>query len=302
MITIPPPLRPGDTIGIVCPAGYMPFEKAQTCINTLQQWGFTVKVGDTLGSQCNYFSGTDNERLRDLQAMLDDSSIKAILCGRGGYGVSRIIDRINFSAFKQNPKWIIGYSDITALHAHLHSVLQTASLHSPMASAFNDVGADDIFIQSLRDAVTGAKMAYSTAIHPLNIPGSAVGQLVGGNLTLVAHLIGSPSSLHTKNNILFLEDVGEYIYNVDRMLIQLKRAGLLDGLSGLIIGGFTEMKDTLTPFGQSAYEAIFDKAKDYGYPVCFGFPVGHTANNYALKVGVEHKLVVRDCDVTLKEL
>ncbi len=302
MITIPPPLRPGDTIGIVCPAGFMPEEKAQTCINTLQQWGFTVKLGKTLGSQCNYFSGTDDERLHDLQAMLDDTDIKAILCGRGGYGVSRIVDRIDFSVFKQNPKWIIGYSDITALHAHLYGVLHTASLHSPMASAFNDVGADDIFIQSLRDAVTGNKMAYNTALHPLNIPGSAVGQLVGGNLTLVAHLIGSPSSLSTKNNILFLEDVGEYIYNVDRMFVQLKRAGLLDGLAGLVIGGFTEMKDTVTPFGQTVYEAIFDKVKEYGYPACFGFPVGHTANNYALKVGMEHKLVVGDCEVNLKEL
>jgi len=302
MITIPPPLQPGDTIGIVCPAGYMPFEKAQTCINTLQQWGFTVKLGTTLGSQYHYFSGTDDERLADIQAMLDDTSIKAILCGRGGYGVSRIIDRIDFSAFNQNPKWIIGYSDITVLHAHLYNTLHTASLHSPMAGAFNDCGSDDIFIQSLRNAITGTTMAYHTNIHPLNVQGSAVGPLVGGNLTLVAHLIGSPSSAKTKNTILFLEDVGEYLYNIDRMFIQLKRAGLLDGLAGLIIGGFTEMKDTVVPFGQQGYELILDKVKEYGYPVCFGFPVGHTANNYALKVGVEHRLAVADFGVTLKEL
>src|SRR4051812_37918714 len=136
MITIPPYLKQGDTIGIVCPAGYMPYERAQTCIDTLQQWGFKVKVGKTLGNQFHYFSGTDAERLQDLQAMLDDASVKAILCGRGGYGVSRVIDNIDFTAFERNPKWIIGYSDITVLHAHLYNKLQMASLHSPMAAAF----------------------------------------------------------------------------------------------------------------------------------------------------------------------
>lgn len=302
MITIPPSLKPGDTIGIVCPAGFMPYDKAQTCINTLQQWGYKVKVGRTLGSQYNYFSGTDEERLADLQAMLNDASVKAILCGRGGYGVSRIIDRLDFTAFKQAPKWVIGYSDITVLHAHLYIVLHTASLHSPMAGAFNDGEADTIFIQSLRRALAGETMLYTAETHPLNRTGIAEGPLVGGNLTLVAHLVGSASGIYTKGRILFLEDVGEYIYNVDRMFIQLKRAGMLHALAGLVIGGFTEMKDTVVPFGQQVYEAILDKVKEYGYPVCFGFPVGHTNINYAFKNGVTHRLTVQADAVQLSEV
>jgi len=157
MIKVPPYLKKGDTIGIVCPAGYMPAAKAQTCIETFQQWGFKVRVGKTLGSQFNYFSGTDEERLQDLQQMLDDKNINAILCGRGGYGLSRIIDQLDLSKFKHNPKWIIGYSDVTILHAHLYTKLKTASLHSPMASAFNDGGAENEFVQSLRKAISAKK-------------------------------------------------------------------------------------------------------------------------------------------------
>ncbi len=302
MITIPPSLQPGDTIGIVCPAGFMPYDKAQTCITTLQQWGYTVKVGRTLGSQHHYFSGTDEERLADLQAMLNDASVKAILCGRGGYGVSRIIDRLDFTAFNQAPKWVIGYSDITVLHAHLHNVLHTASLHSPMAGAFNDGEAGGVFIQSLRRALAGATMLYTTETHPLNRTGIAQGPLVGGNLTLVAHLVGSPSCIDTNGCILFLEDVGEYIYNIDRMFIQLKRAGMLQQLAGLVIGGFTEMKDTVIPFGQDVYEAIQDNVKEFGYPVCYGFPVGHSNINYALKHGVPHQLNVQANTVQLSEV
>ncbi len=302
MITIPPFLLPGDTIGIVCPAGYMPYEKAQTCISTLKYWGYRVKVGKTLGNQHNYFSGTDGERLLDLQTMLDDESIKAILCGRGGYGVSRIIDRIDFTAFLQNPKWIIGYSDITVLHAHLYSKLQTASLHSPMAAAFNDGGADNIFIQALRKTLAGGKMMYTTGAHQLNRTGEATGVLVGGNLSLVAHLVGSSSSIDTAGKILFLEDVGEYIYNIDRMFIQLQRAGMLGDLAGLIIGSFTEMKDTVIPFGQQVYDIIAEKVKEYTYPVCFGFPVGHTDNNYPLVHGAAHTLVVHQNGAIIKQL
>lgn len=301
-IIIPPYLQPGDTIGIVCPAGYMPYEKAQTCINTLQQWGFNVKVGKTLGNQFHYFSGTDEERLGDLQMMIDDTSVKAILCGRGGYGVSRIIDRIDFAGFAEKPKWIIGYSDITVLHAHLYNKLHIASLHSPMAAAFNDGGAGNEFIQSLRAAVTGQPANYAVAAHPLNRQGIAEGALVGGNLSLVAHLVGSASSTDTADKILFLEDVGEYIYNIDRMFIQLKRAGMLENLTGLVIGSFTEMKDTVIPFGQAVYDLIMDKVKEYNYPVCFNFPVGHTDKNYALTVGAAHKLSVDQTIVTLTQV
>ena len=302
MIITPPYLKKNDTIGIVCPSGYMPFEKAQACIDTLQQWDFKMQVGKTLGNQFNYFSGTDDERLNDLQTMMDDEKVKAIFCARGGYGLSRIIDRLDFTPFKKNPKWIIGYSDVTILHVHLYSKFGIASLHSPMASAFNNGGVQNEFVQSLRKAIIGEPCYYSYNPHTLNKEGVAEGELVGGNLSLLVHLIGTPSEVDTKNKVLFLEDVGEYLYNVDRMMMQLKRSGKLESLAGLVIGGFTEMKDTIIPFGQNVYEIIFDKVKDYNYPVCFDFPIGHTDRNYALKVGVKHRLIVNEEKVVLKEL
>ena len=292
-ITIPPYLKQGDTIGMVCPAGYMPFEKAQTCIRILREWGFKVKVGKTLGNQHNYFSGTDKERLDDLQGMLDDMEVKAILCGRGGYGLSRIIDQIDFNAFTQNPKWIIGFSDITILHAHINSQLRIATLHAPMAAAFNDNGFENEYVQSLRQVIEGINYKYACSPHPLNKLGQADGELIGGNLSILAHLIGSRSAYtHTEGKILFLEDVDEYLYNIDRLLIQLKRNGLLDNLSGLILGGFTDLKDTTIPFGEDVYAIIHHHLRNYGYPVCFDFPVGHQTNNYALKVGAVHQLNV----------
>lgn len=302
MVKVPPYLKAGDTIGIVCPAGYMPAEKAATCIKTLQQWGFKVKIGKTLGNQSHYFSGTDEERLNDLQQMLNDKNVNAILCARGGYGLSRIIDKLNFSKFKSNPKWIIGYSDITVLHAHLYSKLKIASLHAPMAAAFNNDGGRNEFVQSIKKAITGKRSNYKCAAHPLNRHGIAKAALVGGNLSLLCHLIGSADEFDTENKILFLEDVGEYLYNIDRMFMQLKRAGKLEKLAGLIIGGFTEIKDTSITFGQEVYALINDKIIELGYPVCFDFPVSHTARNYALKVGMDYALTVSDTQVQLEEL
>lgn len=302
MVKIPSYLSPGDTIGIACPAGYMAAEKAQTCIDTLQQWGYQVKVGKTLGSSSpTYFSGTDEERLRDFQAMLDDDSVKAILCGRGGYGTGRIIDRLDFKDFKKNPKWIIGFSDITVLHSHLYSNYKIASLHAPMAAAFNDEGFNNEYVQSLRKALEGKPQRYQCAAHEYNHKGEAIGELVGGNLSLIAHLVGTPSDIKTRGRILFLEDIGEYLYNVDRMLYQLKRAGKLDKLAGLLIGGFTENKDTERPFGETVYDIVYEVVKEYDYPVCFNFPVSHAKENYALKVGVGYKLKVGKGKVTLEE-
>lgn len=300
MIKIPPYLRKSDTIGIVCPAGFMPAEKAQTCISVLEEWGYRVKIGKTLGNQFHYFSGTDQERLEDMQLMLDDREVKAILCGRGGYGMSRIIDLLDFRAFKKNPKWIIGYSDITLLHGHLYAQLKTASLHSPMAAAFNDGEYANEFIQSLRNILKGNKYAYRCKAHPFNQKGIATGELVGGNLSLLAHMTGSKSAFTTKGKILFMEDVGEYIYNIDRMFIQLERSGVLSGLAGLIIGGFTDMKDTVIPFGASVTEMIHARVQKYKYPICFDFPVSHNRENYPLKVGVVHELRVSKSGVVLK--
>jgi len=301
MTIIPPYLSEGDTIGIVCPGGYMPEEKAQTCIQVLKQWGFKVKAGSTLGGQHNYFSGTDEQRLKDLQQMLDDTSVKAILCGRGGYGVGRVLDKLNFKKFKKNPKWIIGYSDITALHSHIFSRFKISSLHSPMAAAFNDNEYKNEYIQSLHSVLRGEKSKYTCEVNEYNNLGTTTATLVGGNLSLLAHIIGTASDINTDGKILFLEDVGEYIYNIDRMLYQLKRSGKFDKLEGLIIGGFTEVKDTLIPFGKDVYEVIYDVINEYKYPVCFGFPVGHMRENYVLKIGGQYKLHVGKKLVTLQE-
>lgn len=298
----PPYLQKGDTIGIICPAGYLAMEKARACIHTLEQWGYRVKIGNTLGADpVNYFSGTDEQRLVDLQQMLDDDEVKAILCGRGGYGTSRIIDQLDFEKFKENPKWIIGYSDITILHCHIYRNYKITSLHAPMANAFNEGGNENEFVLSLKDALEGKKIKYSVDMHPLNKRGEGIGELAGGNLSILTHLIGSSSEIKTKGRILFIEDVGEYYYKIDRMMLQLKRAGKLEKLAGLIVGGFTDMLDTTLKFGQDAYDIIFDKVKEYDYPVCFNFPVGHQNNNYALKVGTGYKLKVSKNRVILEE-
>jgi len=302
MIKIPGYLKKGDTIGLTCPAGYMDYEKTKTCIATLKKWGFNVIVGKTIGGTSeNYFSGTDQGRLADLQAMMDDDSIQAILCGRGGYGVGRIIEQINFKKFTKKPKWIIGFSDITILHAHIFSNYNIATLHAPMAAAFNEAGYINRYVQSLKSALEGKWAKYSCEPHELNRTGEAIGELVGGNLALVSHLVGTDSDYKTKGRILFLEDVGEYTYNIDRMMYQLKRSGKLSKLAGLIIGGFTDMKDTDRPFGKPVYQLIHDIIKDYDYPVCFNFPVSHGKENYALKIGAGYKLKVSKSKITLEE-
>ena len=302
MSIVPPFLKPGDTIGIVCPAGYMAAEKMQTCLRTLQDWGYRVKTGKTVGSNSQtYFSGTDEERLADFQQMLDDDEVRAVLCGRGGYGTGRIIDSIKFKKFRKHPKWVIGYSDITVLHSHIHSNFGISTLHAPMAAAFNEEGYKNEFVGSLRDALEGKKLSYTCPVHAFNRPGKAKGELVGGNLALLTHLIGSRSDIKTKNRILFLEDIGEYLYNIDRMMHQLKRSGKLDKLAGLVVGRFTDTKDSERPFGKTVYEIIQHLVKDYEYPVCFEFPVSHDAENYALKIGFNYELEVSKDKVLLAE-
>jgi len=302
MISIPPYLQKGDTIGLVCPAGYMPAEKVQTCIHTLEEWGYRVKTGNTIGGDSfTYFSGTDEERLADFQQMMDDDEVKAVLCARGGYGTGRIIDAIDFKKFRKHPKWIIGYSDITVLHAHLYSNYSISSLHAPMAGAFNDGGDKNEFVLSLQQSLQGRKHSYTCAVHSDNRRGKANGELVGGNLALLAHLTGTGSDFKTRGRLLFIEDIGEYSYNVDRMLHQLKRSGKLSKLAGLIFGGFTDMKDTERPFGKTVPEILKDITAGYDYPVCYDFPVSHTDRNYALKIGVRYKLKVGKSAVRLEE-
>jgi muramoyltetrapeptide carboxypeptidase len=302
MIKIPPYLKKGDTIGIVCPSGTLSAKKAATCIETLEAWGYKVKIGKTLGTQHHYFSATDEARATDLQEMLDDKNVQAVLCGRGGYGMSRIIDILDFKAFKKHPKWVIGFSDITLLHNHFTQVLKTASLHAPMAGAFNNGQSNNEWVLSLKHALQGKKANYKAEVHAHNKLGKATGKLVGGNLTLVAHAIGTASGLQTKNAILFLEDIGEYKYNIDRMMLQLKRSGMLKNLAGLVVGGFTQTKDSDPAFGATVYEIIEAAVAEYNYPVCYDFPVSHDKENYAIKHGMEYALEVTAKKVSLKEV
>ncbi|MCU0402982.1 MAG: LD-carboxypeptidase [Chitinophagaceae bacterium] len=297
MITIPPYLRKGDTVGLICPAGFMPLEKTESFQHILKSWGFKVCLGKTVGNQNYYFSGTDAERLQDLQNMLDMPDVKAIICARGGYGTSRIIDEVKWKHFKKFPKWIAGYSDVTVLNCHLFQKLNIASLHSPMAGAFEN-GTDDFNI-SLKNALSGKKLVYRSAQHPLNQTGKVTGKLIGGNLSLLAHLTGTVSFPKTEGNILFLEDVGEYLYNIDRMLIQLERAGKFKKLGGILIGGFTDLKDTSTPYGKTVAEIIHEKISKYNIPVAWDFPVSHSPENVALRFGMLHTLTVNKSGATL---
>jgi muramoyltetrapeptide carboxypeptidase len=298
----PPYLKTGDTIGIVCPSGFMAAERILPCVQTLKSWGFRVKIGRTVGGDSlNYFSGTDADRLDDLQSMMDDEDISAILFGRGGYGLSRIIDQISFKKFKKSPKWILGYSDITLLHTHIYSNYEIVTAHSPMAGAFAAPN-DDIYINSVRQLLTGEKIHYTCDPHPFNKKGEVEGKLMGGNLTLLAHAVGGVSDIKTKGLILFIEDIGEYLYNMDRMLHQLKAAGKFQKPAAVIIGSFTDMKDTERPFGENAYEIIRDFLADFEYPVCYGFPVGHVTENFALKCGAEYKLKISREKVLFEEL
>ncbi len=305
---IPPYLRPGDRIGITCPAGCITLPEIQPAMQQLEIWGFTVRVGNTVGKKDFTFGGTDEERAADFQEMLDDPSIKAILCGRGGYGMVRIIDRLDFTRFAKKPKWIIGFSDITVLHCHLGRNFNIASIHSKMCNSFPDnmtmaepEQAESIL--SIREALTGDRVAYPVAPNPNNRKGIAQGPLVGGNLKTIETLSGTRSDIRTAGCILFVEDTGEYLYSIDRMFWNLKRTGKLDRLKGLIVGGFkVKPDDPGEEFGRTVYEIVMEKMKDYDYPVCFDFPVGHQKNNFALKCGVRHRLEVKDDKVTLSEL
>jgi muramoyltetrapeptide carboxypeptidase len=299
---IPPYLKPGDTIGITCPAGYFPSQDVQPSVQALESWGYRVKVGKTVGAQDNQFAGTDEERAKDLQEMLDDPSINAIMCARGGYGTVRIIDRINFNPFYLHPKWIIGYSDITVLHSYIQSQMHIPTIHGEMCIDLK-YGTQDASAMSIKNVIAGEKIDYKIPSNPMNRLGKVDGMLVGGNLSLLISQLGSCSDIDTEYKILFIEDVDEYLYNIDRMMYALLRAGKLSFLKGLLVGGFTHLKtDDKIPFGQTAYEIIWDKVKNFNYPVCFGFPAGHEFNNYSIKLGMNYKLKVAETHCKLKEL
>jgi muramoyltetrapeptide carboxypeptidase len=294
MIIIPPYLKPGDTIGITCPASKMERSAAEYAGEVLKSWGYKVIIGETAGNAFHNFSAPDELRLQELQQMLDNDHIKAILFGRGGYGVIRILDEIDFTKFQKKPKWICGYSDVTALLTHIYTRYDIASVHSVMCSGITPETKDNQYVQSLRQQLSGEKTSYHFSANEMNRIGNCEGELLGGNLSLLVNLSGTVSQPDTKNKLLFIEDIGEYRYSVDRMMINLKRSGWLDSLNGLIVGSFSESKETETPFGQTEYEMIRDKVKEYDYPVAFGFPVGHQKENYALKIGGEYRLTISD--------
>jgi muramoyltetrapeptide carboxypeptidase len=305
---VPPALKPGETIAITSPAGFITKEEILPAIRQVEGWGYRVRLGNTIGRRDGSFGGSDEERQQDLQVLIDDPSVKAILCARGGYGITRIIDGLSFTRLREKPKWIIGFSDITALHLHLGSNYKMASLHSKMCNSFPDnwESAEPIVqetILSIRKALAGERMAYSAAPDDHNRYGKASGILVGGNLSMIQNVMGTRSEIVTEGRILFLEEVGEYLYSLDRMFVNLQRAGKLEKLAGLIIGGFNRIKadDPGEEFGRTLYDIIHEKTKDFKYPVCYGFPVGHQKNNYALKCGVRHQLIVDATGTSLTE-
>jgi len=295
-------------IGITAPAGHIDLNEIQPAVIQMESWGFKTKIGSTIGKKDFTFGGTDDERANDFQAMLDDPEVKAIMCARGGYGMVRIIDRLNFSRFLQNPKWIIGFSDLTVIHSHLNRIYGIASIHSKMCNSFPDdwSKAEDIqivTINSIKQALIGDEMKYTVDPSPSNILGTADGILVGGNLKTLETLSGTKSDLITNGKILFVEDTGEYLYSIDRMFWNLERTGKLSNLKGLIVGGFKVKKDDEgEDFGRTLYDIVMEQVKKYSFPVCFDFPVGHQKNNFALKCGVKHRLEVKDDGAVLREL
>jgi len=283
-------LKKNDKIAIISTARKITYDEIKPALEILESWGLIPVLGAYLFSEENQYSGSDIKRAADLQAALDNDEIKAIICARGGYGTVRIIDKIDFTRFIQNPKWIIGYSDATVLHSHIQNNFGLETIHGSMLLNFtkNSVEA----LSSLHKALFEGSFSHDTSTHPLNRNGKAEGILVGGNLSLLYALNNTASDLYTDGKILFIEDLDEYLYHIDRMIINLKRSGKLSNLAGLVIGGMTDMNDNTVPFGKTAEEIIAEAVAEFNYPVCFGFPAGHIDDNRAIILGQKVKLEV----------
>jgi len=289
-VLIPPPLKKGDKVAITCPAKKLPYAMTDA-VTLLTSWGLEVVLGETVTASHNQFAGTDELRAHDLQRFIEDDSVKAIIAARGGYGTIRMVDMVDFSRLATNPKWLVGFSDITLLHAHIISNYNIACIHGQMPLNIPDASAYSL--ETLRKALFGEELIYKVEANPLNRIGESSGVLIGGNLSLLIAIAGSVSDIDYAGKILFLEDVGEYLYAVDRMLRSLKRANKLKNLAGLIIGGFTDIKDNEIPFGQTIPEMVMDVVGEYDYPVCFDFPAGHVSNNCSLVLGTTLNLSVK---------
>lgn len=291
MIT-PPFLKKGDTVAIVAPARKVAAADIEPGLKKLRDWGLKLITSPHLFGEKDQYSGTDEERAADLQMMLDNPEVRAIFAARGGYGTVRIIDRLDFTAFCEHPKWIVGFSDVTVLHSHIHSRFGIETLHAAMPFTFPADRTDNPSTESLRKALFGEALNFKVPPHDLSLPGLAEGILTGGNLSILYALVGSPSDLQTEGKILFIEDLDEYLYHIDRMMMNLKRTGKLSSLAGMIVGGMSKMNDNAVPFGKSAEEIIFEAVAGYGYPVCFGFPAGHLEDNRALFLGRKARLEI----------
>lgn len=281
-VKIPPYLTKGDTVGILATARKVELRSIQPAIKLLERWGLHVVVGKTVGIDNNQLAGQDWQRATDMQQMLDNPSIKAIWSSKGGYGTVRIVDRLDFTKFKKNPKWIIGFSDATVLHSHINK-MDIATLHAIMGISV--ANATPEAIESLRKSLFGEKLSYSIPPHAFNKQGAASGELIGGNLSVLYSIVGSASETDTKGKIIFIEDLDEYLYHIDRMMMNLERNNYFKDVKGIIIGGMTKMRDNDVPWGHDALEIIKDITSKYKIPICFNFPAGHIKDNRALPMG-----------------
>lgn len=279
----PTNLQKGDKVAIVSTARKLSLEELQLSIDEIKSWGLELVFGKKLFAIDNQFAGTTEERTADFQEALDNQEIKAIICAKGGYGTVKIIDNLDFTKFIKQPKWITGYSDVTVLHNHINQNFNIETLHSAMPLGFKDNTPEAL--ESLRETLFGASPIYYCDANELNILGEAEGELVGGNLSIIYSLTGTKSQLNTKGKILFIEDLDEYLYHIDRMMMNLDRAGMLSELAGLVVGGMTDMNDNAVPYGKTAKQIIIDTVKKYNYPVCFDFPAGHLDDNRTLIMG-----------------
>ncbi len=286
----PPILQQGDKVAIISTARKISEEELKPAIEQLNAWGLEVVFGANLFQEDNQFSGTVEQRLADLQWAIDTDEIKAVICARGGYGTVQLVDHIDFSKFIALPKWIAGYSDVTVLHNHINQNYNIQTLHATMP--LNFASNTQEALTSLKGALFGELLDYKFAKHDLNISGKAEGVLVGGNLSILYSLTGTKTQVNTKGKILFMEDLDEYLYHIDRIMMNLDRAGMLENLAGLVIGGMTDMNDNAIPYGHTAKEIIHSVVSKYNYPVCFDFPAGHLDDNRALIMGAAAKLSV----------
>ena len=297
----PPCIKPGAKIRIVSPAGKVNEKYIIPAVEWLQKQGYQVVLGEHVFARHYQFAGTDSQRLSDLQSAIDDTETATIICSRGGYGTVRIIEKLNFGALQSHPKWIVGFSDITILHACLNK-LGLATVHGAMPRYFLNNGEPTENLQSLLQILTAGKASYSFENSEQNRTGKASGELVGGNLSIISSLQGTKYEIETNGKILFIEDVGEFLYHTDRMIHQLKLAGKFNNLAGLVIGNFTDMKDNEQPFGLTVNEIIAEAVHDFNFPVAYEFPAGHDEKNLALVFGKKWELSVSNEQSNLKLL